>query len=264
MAAARPNRESAGADQKLDYNTRARLLHAATECFAEHGYQGTSTREIANRAQVAQQLITYHFGSKERLWEAAVEYLHQELLQTMEALRFDETQEAVEQFRHHQRLMLRDRIERPHMARIWTQELLSNQERFSRVIMPILRNFAKTIADPYFEEVLRLGIGTRFSAGEVKLICTAIVQLNVLSPFFVESALGERSGSAAAIDQQIDLLVRILTGEREGAELPPPHGSDEITELKQVIAELTLENRRLRRALEPGDATVEGAQTHQS
>jgi AcrR family transcriptional regulator len=48
---------------------RDRILKAAEMAFAEHGYAGTSLREIVKRAHVTQALITYYFGSKEALFK---------------------------------------------------------------------------------------------------------------------------------------------------------------------------------------------------
>jgi TetR/AcrR family transcriptional regulator len=261
MVTARSSRKSStSAGSAGDFTTRTRLLHAATECFAEFGYEGTSTREIANRANVAQQLITYHFGSKERLWKASVDYLHQEFLQTMDGLHFDSSGDLKAQFAEHQRTVFEDRLLRPYMARIWTHEFLSGAQRFSRVIAPMLGDFAETVLDPYFAEVVDRGIISRFSAGEATLICSALLQLNVLNPFFVEGALGKPADSREAVRSQIDLLLRLLTEpvqtrpdgattdrEHRGGDTGPAH---ETAELKQTIAELAIENRRLRRRLE--------------
>jgi TetR/AcrR family transcriptional regulator len=52
--------------------TRARILAAALEVFAERGFDGARTREIAERADANLGLITYYFGDKEGLWKAAV------------------------------------------------------------------------------------------------------------------------------------------------------------------------------------------------
>ena len=48
---------------------RSRLLDAAEELFAAHGFAATTTREIAERAGVSRGMVFYHFPSKETLLE---------------------------------------------------------------------------------------------------------------------------------------------------------------------------------------------------
>jgi AcrR family transcriptional regulator len=48
---------------------REKILGAAEATFAEHGYSGTSLRQIVDRANVTQALVTYYFGSKEALYK---------------------------------------------------------------------------------------------------------------------------------------------------------------------------------------------------
>jgi len=48
------------------------LLEAASGVFAERGFTGATTREIADRAGVAEPLLFRHFGSKPRLFLEAV------------------------------------------------------------------------------------------------------------------------------------------------------------------------------------------------
>lgn len=55
--------------------TRASILQAALEEFAERGFDGASTRDIAAKAGVHHALIKYHFNSKDELWRAAVTFL---------------------------------------------------------------------------------------------------------------------------------------------------------------------------------------------
>jgi hypothetical protein len=47
--------------------SRAAILEAAREVFAERGYAGATIREIARRAGVTHGLVMRHFGAKERL-----------------------------------------------------------------------------------------------------------------------------------------------------------------------------------------------------
>ncbi|MEV6866324.1 TetR family transcriptional regulator [Streptosporangium subroseum] len=53
--------------------TRRAILDAAIDAFAHSGYDGASTRDIAREAGIDPRLITRYFGSKETLFERAVE-----------------------------------------------------------------------------------------------------------------------------------------------------------------------------------------------
>jgi TetR/AcrR family transcriptional regulator len=48
--------------------TRRALLNAALDEFSEKGYAGARVQDIADRAGVNKQLISYHFGGKEGLY----------------------------------------------------------------------------------------------------------------------------------------------------------------------------------------------------
>jgi len=54
-------------------DTRERIVAAALEVFAENGFDGSTTRDIAARAGVNLGLIKYYFDSKLKLWQAAVD-----------------------------------------------------------------------------------------------------------------------------------------------------------------------------------------------
>ncbi len=53
--------------------TRDALLDAAEALVASHGYSSPSHRMIASQAGTHVALVNYHFGSKEMLFEAAIE-----------------------------------------------------------------------------------------------------------------------------------------------------------------------------------------------
>ncbi len=54
-------------------DTRRRILETALDLFAAHGYEGASTRQIADGAGVNLPAIQYYFGNKEGLYRAIVE-----------------------------------------------------------------------------------------------------------------------------------------------------------------------------------------------
>ncbi len=60
-------------DGRSRTDTRAKIQQIAVEFFTEHGYEGTSLREIAERLGVTKAALYYHFKSKEDIILSLVE-----------------------------------------------------------------------------------------------------------------------------------------------------------------------------------------------
>ena len=54
-----------------------KILQVTERLFSEHGFDGTSVRTIAKQAQVNIAMISYYFGSKEKLLESLLYYRSQ-------------------------------------------------------------------------------------------------------------------------------------------------------------------------------------------
>lgn len=72
---------------KKDADARGRILAIALKAFADRGFDGVSTTELAKAAGVTQPLIHYHFKSKKALWQTVVRnsfaVLNEEFIQPM-------------------------------------------------------------------------------------------------------------------------------------------------------------------------------------
>ncbi|WP_159848813.1 TetR/AcrR family transcriptional regulator [Nocardia sp. CY41] len=67
-------------------DTRARIVRAAIDLFAEQGFHGTGVAEIGERADVQRGALYYHIGSKEELlWQILRDYI-QPMLTEAEAI----------------------------------------------------------------------------------------------------------------------------------------------------------------------------------
>jgi len=60
-------------------STRTNLLAAATRLFSERGFDGVSTRDIANAAGTTLPSISHHFGSKAGLYQAVLQRVSEEM-----------------------------------------------------------------------------------------------------------------------------------------------------------------------------------------
>ena len=70
---------------------REHILIAAEELFAEKGFDGASVRDIAQQAGVNLAMISYYFGSKEKLLESLVEFRAGYVYGILEELNKDES-----------------------------------------------------------------------------------------------------------------------------------------------------------------------------
>jgi TetR/AcrR family transcriptional regulator len=112
---------------------RELLLESALVEFAAKGFDGASTRAIAERADAHQPQINYHFTSKEALWDAAVDHLFRSLVSAFADLpALNSTRDPVELGRavaEMLRRFVRFAAEHPELNRIMVQEAMDDSDR---------------------------------------------------------------------------------------------------------------------------------------
>jgi AcrR family transcriptional regulator len=70
-----PSRRAAPSAGPVPEMPAERLLNAAVSLFAQHGFDAVSTGVVAAAAGLTQSMVHYHFGTKDKLWKAAVEHI---------------------------------------------------------------------------------------------------------------------------------------------------------------------------------------------
>lgn len=71
---------------RVPAGSREALLAAATELFAEHGFDGVSVSAIALKAGVNKAMISYHFGGKRDLYTAILAATFGEIVAEVEGI----------------------------------------------------------------------------------------------------------------------------------------------------------------------------------
>lgn len=69
--------------------TRARILNVATREFANKGFEGARTDDIADRARINKRMIYHYFSSKEQLYLAVLEAAYERARSAEQRLDFD-------------------------------------------------------------------------------------------------------------------------------------------------------------------------------
>lgn len=77
------------AAQTQEPETRELIVRTALQAFAQRGFDGATTRDIAAAAGVNHGLIRYYFGAKLKLWQAAVDLAFGDMQATVSRLLAD-------------------------------------------------------------------------------------------------------------------------------------------------------------------------------
>ncbi|MEN9612078.1 MAG: hypothetical protein RLZZ628_2892 [Bacteroidota bacterium] len=131
-------------------DTRALILKTALKLFAEQGFEAVSIRSIAKASDTNIALVSYYFGSKEKLYETILEDKIPQMRVFLQSLLEDKALNSWEKvdiiidvyldrvFQHHDfnKLVLREMslIQRPNHANIIVQQIMLNW----RIIIAIL------------------------------------------------------------------------------------------------------------------------------
>jgi AcrR family transcriptional regulator len=128
--------------------TRERIVEAALEAFAEKGFRGASTRDIAQRARTNQGLITYHFRSKDELWRAAADRIFGLLAKRIsEQLSALASQDPRERAREAVRIYVRFVAAHPELFRLMVDEGKNSEPRMKWLVDTHLK--------PAYEQFMR-------------------------------------------------------------------------------------------------------------
>lgn len=180
--------------QARSTETRANILEAATKEFAAYGFEGATTRSIAERADVRHNLVIYHFETKLGIWQAvmqkAIGEYHRSFDQRLEGLR---GVDPVTQLRLIHEDFIRMAAKRPELHWLMSHEAGQKGERIEWIVKQLVgQGFEKwrelivaaqekgayVQGDPYHLHYLFLG-----AAGRIFMLAAEVESITGRSPF---------------------------------------------------------------------------------
>ena len=189
--------------------TRAQLVEAAAEVFAEQGYRAATVRDICERAGANIAAINYHFGGKDSLYAEVLQSVVRAAWERYPpTLGLKASPTALERLRAFVRsflLRIFDQGPQAVLGRLVLREMVEPTHALDEIVEKQLRPMAG-----YLTSIVRELLGTRASEVNVRLCGMSIVGQIIfyhhnraaLSRLFPEMELGAN---------EIDLLTEHIT-----------------------------------------------------
>jgi TetR/AcrR family transcriptional regulator len=116
---------------------QANILKAAEAVFAEKGFDGATTAEIAARAGVPKPNVHYYFGTKQQIYDRVIENILELWLGAMDVIQ--PGADPAEAIRQYVREKIRASREWPDSSRVWAIEIIGGGRNVSGFLKGRLR-----------------------------------------------------------------------------------------------------------------------------
>lgn len=183
-------------------STEDRILKAATKLFSEHGYNGISTKKIADLAGVNEVTIFRHFNSKSNLLQSVIRHYSYEgnIIQKVSRDITGDVEKDLEIFAEVYYMFLVNNIK---MYKIQMREITDDGKRFTNTIEYV--NFMKNYLQEKVESKKFTGDPSIISKAIVSMIM-GIFTLDVYAPDLYEG-IPNRQLICEYIDKIVKLYV---------------------------------------------------------
>ena len=186
------------------------LLSAATEAFAELGFGGTSTRDIAARANRSAAAVYVHFGSKEELLFAISLWGHQRSLACLRQAS-EAVTEPAERLHHMVRAFTTWHMDNARLGRVVQYEFNAmNKEH--RDELAILRRQIKRLMVQALKDGVQTGV---FEVDDLGAAADALLSLAIDLVRWVDA--DRKRGQSRIAGQRADLAVRMVLPRRQAS-----------------------------------------------
>jgi TetR/AcrR family transcriptional regulator len=195
--------------------TRAAILDAALQIFAEESFEGATTRDIAARAGVNHAMIKYYFENKNELWKAAVVFLFErmrlELVMSpadMEALHGEEARAYAKAYWS---TYVRYCARHPEHARLMIQETIRDGKRLDWAAEHLLQESQRR-AEFMVRWMQDRGLVPMVSPSALLFIIVGASQLYYALAPEVRRTWGHDPCQENHVEEHVDALMAVLFG----------------------------------------------------
>ncbi|MEZ5277001.1 MAG: TetR/AcrR family transcriptional regulator [Opitutaceae bacterium] len=192
-------------------DTRGRILSAAMDLFAAHGFHGTTVDAIVQAAEVNKRMVYHYFGSKEKLYKAALVEIYKRL-SLLEVETFRHSDDIEENFREIVALYFDFLRANPDFTRLVLWENLNEGRGLKSARPQLTKNPVLHLLDRALKRAKAKGVVRReIHARHLLIHLIALCQIYTSNRHTLSQALGMDLGSPRVLregkKQAIDLLL---------------------------------------------------------
>jgi TetR/AcrR family transcriptional regulator len=199
--------------RRIRDNLRQELIDAALVEFAAKGFDGASTRAIAERVDAHQPQINYHFESKEALWDAAVDHLFALLAEAVGPVppieSLDDPDELGPVVAEILRKFVRFAAQHPELNRIVVQEATDDTARLRRMVERHVRPWYNAITAAW-AQLRAAGISAPIDPASVHWVITGAASIPFVNAPEVRILAGTDPTAPAWVEAHADAVVAML------------------------------------------------------
>lgn len=197
--------------REVSEKTKKTILKAALEIFAREGFYNAKLREIADQAGTTHSLIRHHFGSKDDLWKAVVDYglsLHEKSL--LRVLKSQKSADPVELFKDFITAYILTVAKNPELSKI----LLHDNSRSSPHLAYLMEKERRlhSIIEPVFLNAQKCGHFQGFNHDSILIYVRALVETPIATKDMTNQLLKEsilsKKGIAIHTERVLGFLFR--------------------------------------------------------
>jgi AcrR family transcriptional regulator len=138
-----------------EVETKARILKAAMRLFAKHGFDGTTTKQLAEAAGVAEGTLFRHFANKKAiLAEVATQGWIEILTDLLTELSEMGSYKAIAQVMKHRMMHMRDNVD---LLRVCFIEVQFHEDLRDRIQTEVIEKMTD-VAETFFQTAMDQGI----------------------------------------------------------------------------------------------------------
>jgi AcrR family transcriptional regulator len=190
-------------ERKPEISTRDKILKAAQKLFARNGYDGTTTKELAEKAGIAEGTLFRHFTNKKAiLIEVATQGWIDLLTDLLTELSEMASYEAISQVMHKRMLRLGDNYD---MMRVCFMEVQLHQDLRERIQSEVVEKMTD-VAEAFFQTAMERGVYRKMNP---RVIAQVFLGMFVVAGFSHET-IAQPGASPSEVKEMAEGLADIF------------------------------------------------------